>query len=541
MKRPSTALAPRNIAPAQFLRDSLRTAYQRYSDRVALASGSWSVTYGELGERSFRMAQLLDEMGLAPGEAVGVVVRDIESLVTLRFGTFERGTPLFTLSPTLAGGHDLEMLRWVQPEVVFYDPRLDTELGARLARELPGANVVSTGPQGELEGLLSGVTPCPSSHAIPEQRLSGIGFSSGTTGPPKGLVTTFGALAQCCRRFLEVMDRLGLDRPLPFLNAVPIQGAGGGMLPPALSRGMTVHVPAYWDARAAADLIEGEAIEGLFATPSMIIDLLELLEIERWDFSALRAVIYGSAIMPSPKLEEAVRRLGPIFLQGYGLAEVLPPLSVLWPEEHGSTDRPADRTVLSSAGHPWPGVDLRVVDEKGRTLEPGQVGEILVDSDTVTPGYWEDPLRTRRARRGRWWRTLDVGFFDQEGRLHILSRQADVLRHEGRALYPRDIEEVCHEHRAVKEACAVAAPDGALVVALSLRMAFHDSPDSVVGELADRLADRFSIPPPRIEVVPEVPRSQLGKILHREVRESLAYASPPGARESRPASPRELS
>src|SRR5262249_52864614 len=160
--------------------------------------------------------------------------------------------------------------------------------------------------------------------------------------------------------------------------------------------------------------------------PSMLIDLLDE-DLESRDLSALRLIIYGSAVTPAARVEEAVRRFGPRLLHGYGMSECLPPVSILWPEEHGTRQHPADRATLSSAGRPYDGVRIRIEDDAGRVLPRGETGEIVISSPTVTDGYLNDPDRTAAVLRGGWWHSGDVGLLDERGRVHILDRQADLL------------------------------------------------------------------------------------------------------------------
>jgi fatty-acyl-CoA synthase len=308
---------------------------------------------------------------------------------------------------------------------------------------------------------------------------------------------------------------------------MPLFAAGGGVIVPTLYAGLTMYAFDEFDAARTLDVMEREKIAATFMTPSMLIDLLDEPDLEKRDLSALQMIIYGSASTPAAKVEEAVRRLGPILLHGYGMSECLPPVAVLWPEEHGTREQPAPREILRSAGRPFEGIHVRIESENGSILPAGQTGEVAILSPTVTPGYWNEPERTSRALRGGWWHSEDVGYLDAEGRLYILDRRHDVLKRGGRTIFPRNIEEAASEHPAVKEVCVV-QPTGSerIVAAVSLRKRARGLPESekLPETLMEFLADRIRPAdlPDDIHVFEELPRSLQGKVLKREVRDALA-------------------
>jgi fatty-acyl-CoA synthase len=196
---------------------------------------------------------------------------------------------------------------------------------------------------------------------------------------------------------------------------------------------------------------------------------------------------------------------------------------VLYREEHGTRDRPADAQALASVGRPVLGVHVRVVDDDGRALEALGVGEVEVRSPAVTKGYWGDVERTRSATHDGWWRSGDIGYVDDDNRLHILSRVPDVLWCGGSPVYPRHVEEACSLHPAVKEACAVqTARDQPIVVAVSLRSTHrYDAANGrLTAEIHDLVNQHLTAPATVDDIMlfDEIPRSVQGKVLHREVR-----------------------
>jgi fatty-acyl-CoA synthase len=510
------------------LRDYVREACERYPERVALATDRGEITFQQLGDRIRRIASLLDSLGVGPNDFVGQVLGATpEPLYNIRLATYEHGAALFGINPMLPPDVLMKGVRSVAPKVVFYDALAWPAAPALLATALPDARAIAVvGPKGDFEGLLESVESRWSSNPIDPNAYAAVGFTSGTTGVPKGITASNYALAESCRMLLNAFATAVPDGPSGFFNAVPMFAAGGGMIVPVLSTGIPMYVLDRFDAERMVDLIAQRRISHLFMTPSQLIDMLDVPDLEKRDLSSLRAVIYGSASLPAAKAAEAVRKLGPVLLQGYGMSECLPPVAILWPSDHGERERPATPDVLSSAGKPVEGVKVRIETPDGRKADAQNPGEIVILSPTVTLGYWQAPELTASALRGGWWHSGDIGYFDAEGRLHVLDRVQDILQRNGETIYPREIEEVASAHPKVKEVCVV-QPSGSdrIIAAVSLRRAFRENGDSVAVEVKDYL--RETLPPEKVPddvvIFPELPRSVQGKVLKREVRDAVGW------------------
>ncbi|MBL8093873.1 MAG: acyl--CoA ligase [Anaerolineales bacterium] len=508
-------------------RDLLRVASRRYADRTALVSVRGALTFAQLADRVWRLADALAQAGVRRGDRIGYIASGGQDQIEILLASYELGTVLTGFTPV----HALDVIRAAltdaPPKVFFYDGEARPDLETLLEQAFPGT--VGVGHLDALEALIARGRPTPSREPVSPDDLSGLGFTSGTTGRPKALTVTQGVWLTSLRlSVLNVRVKLGgHDVALP---GMPISGAGGGLILPSLAGGATLVIPQDYRTPSLLEAIEAQRVTRLFVTPSTLIDLLDWPDLDRRDLSSLRNIIYGTAPTPAAKVEEAVRRFGAILQQGYGMAEVLPPVSLLQMEAHGHGHQPAPRAVLRSVGHVVPQARVRVVSADGQVLEANRVGEVEVKSPTVFRGYWRQPDLTAAAFRDGYLRTRDYGYFDGEGRLVILDRDVDVITRGDRRLYPREVEEVVHEHPAVKEACLVADGSGRLVLVVSLRRAWRDR--SLV-EFRQDLGDflRVRLPdwqvPERIQVLPELPRSYLNKVLRREIRAALE--TPEGA------------
>lgn len=502
-------------------RDLLRLAFRKHAAQVALMSGDRAFSYQELGERVWRLAQLLVHQGVRAQEPV-VVWLDEEAFVLARLAALECGAAFagFPRSAPLALVE--EAIRVLRPRCLLHDPALTDDVADLRLRH---PQLVAVPLADARDAVLENFAPTPCANEVHPNDVAGFSLTSGTTGRPKIVPATQGVYLTSMRlliRNVKLGKTAGQDR---LLIGIPFAGAGSGPLLPTLAGGGLMIRPREGGARALSEAIERHRATRLFVTPSQLIDLLDLPAHERHDWSSLTSVVYGTEWMPSPKIEEALRCFGPIVQQGYGCSEVLPPVAMLQAQEHWVDGHAADRETLSSSGRPVPQVRVRIADAQDRPLAPGQVGEILLQSPTVFAGYWGEPELSARALRGGWYHTGDAGYLDAAGRLHVLGRTADAIQRQGRLIYPRLIEEALHDHPAVKETALVQVGER-VVMAVSLRRALRGQGTAAQWEREwlDFLGTRVPANdlPDEVRLLDELPRSALQKVLRRELRVTLA-------------------
>ena len=519
-------LLKRYLARYRIPRDMTREAFRRYADRTALITPRGGLSFAELGRRVYALARGLEDLGIEKGGRAFTLLPDSREQVEARLACFESGLILTSFHTAHPRSAVLGAARTAPPDALIVDPRIGAETARALSLEHPGLTVLETGPGRNYEDLLDTAEAGPSQRPVHPRDPAALGFTSGTTGEPKALFTTHEVIVTSLKLTATNVS-ITPGQPDTFVLGIPLVGAGSGVVLPMLFSGSTLVIPEAYTAEAVLDAIRRHQATRTFVTPSLLIDFLDHPEA---DLGSLRNVIYGTAPMPAPKLEEAVRRWGPIFQQGYGMAEVLPPVSLLQMHDHGTRDRPAPREVLRSVGRVVPEVEVRIINPEGEDLPPGEVGEILIDSPTTFSGYWKSPELNRQVLRDGWYHTRDLGFLDQDGRLHVLGRRTDLIQRDGKTMYPLRVEEAAHDHPAVKEACLVTDPHGqVLTLAVSLRRTFREeNRGKLIKDLSRHLREKLPAghSPDRVAVLEELPRSYLVKVLHREVRESLPDADP---------------
>lgn len=399
------------------------------------------------------------------------------------------------------------------------------ELGAGLAEEGPVDLVIGVGGAERdsgghaYEDLLASSRPAPPERSLAPADLVAIHYSSGTTGAPKGCMRTVrNRLASAAAVLTGITGRLTPEDVC--LHAGPLTHASGLFMLPHLVSGAKQVLMRKFDAERVPGLIEEQRVTSTVMVPTMVERLCA--EVERraggGALESLRRVAYAGAPMPPERIAVANEILGGRMVQFYGMVEAIPPLAVLQPEDHGEPG------LLRSAGGPVLGVSMRILDEEGRPVAPGETGELLIGGDHVMAGYWSNAEATTKSLRDGWLRSGDIARADERGYLYLLDRRADMIISGGFNVMPREVEGLLSTHHAVREVAVVGVPDrewGEAVVACVV--AATPGPD-LEGELQRLCAQRLAAfkKPKRFEFLEELPRNATGKLSRKLLRKRLA-------------------
>ncbi|HEY5240179.1 MAG TPA: AMP-binding protein, partial [Polyangiaceae bacterium] len=342
-------------------------------------------------------------------------------------------------------------------------------------------------------------------------------FTSGTTGRPKGAMSTH---AQTLRAFRDWADIVGLCAADRYLVALPFFHSFGykaGWLA-CLMMGATIYPLSVFDVNAVLDLVERHAITVLPGPPSLYQSILARDDLASRKLGSLRLAVTGAAVIPSGLVGRMERELGfDTVLTGYGLSEATG-VSTLC----RVGDDP--ETIATTSGRAIPGVEVRVVDDSGEDVPPGTAGEVVISGYTVTPGFFDDDDATAEAldAAGRL-RTGDIGVMDERGNLRITDRKKDMFIVGGFNAYPAEIESVLLRHEAIAHVAVVGAPDerlGEVGVAFVVpRAGAVVDEQAVIAWSRERIAN-FKVPR-RVIVVDALPMNATGKVLKYRLRESL--------------------
>jgi acyl-CoA synthetase (AMP-forming)/AMP-acid ligase II len=332
-------------------------------------------------------------------------------------------------------------------------------------------------------------------------------YTSGTTGSPKGtLVSHRTYWLQATTSHLQ----LGFSEDDVGLSMFPMFHMGGWSLPLGFwHTGATVVIMPKAEPRAILETIARERVTYLYAVPTVYASLLAVPDLDAFDLGSLRLLGGGTAPMTAAQVHAIRTRLGcerMVIL--YGSTEA-GPVSVLRP--------PDVARKPETVGRPYLDVDVRLVDEDGRPVARGEVGEITVRSEFTMLGYWRNPEETARTVRDGWVHTGDLGVFDDEGFLAVVGRRKEVIRSGGESIFPAEIERVLLAHAAIREAGVVGVPDPhwgeAVVAAIVLRDGATLTPEDVVGHVRTRLAGYKK--PRHVVFLPELPRTAASQQVHK--------------------------
>jgi len=353
--------------------------------------------------------------------------------------------------------------------------------------------------------------------------------TSGTTGRAKGALLTH-------RSILAAALNTSLMRPVldddVYLFPFPLfHVAAYNVVVHHLARRPVVLLPRF-DAAASLDAIATEGVTTVSLAPTMLAMLLDHPSRQPDDLSSLRRIGYGASAMPLDLLRRTLDELPEIGLaQGYGMTELSGNAVFLGPDEHrrAGGDEP---WLLAAAGRPAPLVELRIADDVGNEIAPGEVGEVLVRGDQVCDGYFEDPGATAESRHGDWLRTGDVGRIDEHGYLHIVDRKKDIIITGGENVSSREVEDIISTHPDVAAVAVVGLADSTWGERVCAVVVWHGVTDGGTdGRSAELMAHDLTAwtegrmagfkRPRTVVSVPELPLNASGKVDKREIRERL--------------------
>jgi long-chain acyl-CoA synthetase len=489
--------------------DVVRTHAAERGDHIALAQDDRKVTYAELDERSSRLARALLGAGVAAGSRVAYLDRTAPEVVELLFAVAKIGGVLVPLNWRLAQPELAAVVEDARPSLMIAG---DTY--ASVAKELT-ADVVVVGP--EYERLLAENEPHDAGARAGADDVVLQLYTSGTTGAPKGVLTTHRNLAAAA----ETSPRWEFNAASVSLTPLPMFHIGGiGWAFLGLWNGATTVLVRQFDAGAVLDLIERERVTNAVLVPTMLQLMCAVPGAAERDFSALRSIAYGASPITTPVLRAALRTFGCSLYGIYGLTESTGGVVQLGPEDH-DPDGPRSH-LLRSAGKPFPWVELRVVDSGGADARAHEVGEVWLRAPNVMRGYFGRPGETAAALTSDGWlRTGDGGYLDEEGYLFLTDRIKDMIVSGGENVYPVEVEEALAHHPDVAEAAVIGIPDerwGETVKALVvLRAGAELTAEDMIAFARERLAG-YKLPR-LIEFVDDLPRTASGKVLKRELRE----------------------
>jgi long-chain acyl-CoA synthetase len=482
---------------------------------AAVRLGGQTLTYGDLDDKSARLATLLRERGLEPGDRVGVMLPNVLEFPVVYYGVLRAGGVAVPMNVLLK-----------KREIAFYL----ADSGARLllawhgfaeeAREgaaEAGTELIEVEPEA-FAATLDGLDPAGEPATVDEEDTAVILYTSGTTGKPKG--------AELSHRNLDQNSEIASRTTLlvsagdVVLGALPLFHTFGQTvgMNASMRVGACLTLVPKFDPEEALATIERDGVTHFYGVPTMYGALLHHPGREKFDTSTLRVCMTGGASMPVEVLQGFEDAFGAELMEGYGLSETSPV---------ASSGHPGQVRKPGSIGTPIEQVEMRIVDEQGEEVATGEVGEIVIRGHNIMKGYWEKPEATAEAIRDGWFHSGDMGREDEDGYFYVVDRKKDMIIRGGYNVYPREVEELLYEHPAIREAAVLAVPHpewgeeiGAAVV---LEPGAEADPAEISAWVRERIA---AYKYPRVVwFLDELPKGPTGKIVKREIDVPAAEVS----------------
>ncbi|CAN7308976.1 acyl-CoA synthetase [Bosea sp. LjRoot90] len=498
---------------------------RRFGDRPGLIWGERQWSWGELDAAAHALCAALSARGIGKGDRILVHSKNCDEMFVSMFAAFRLGAVWvptnFRLMPDEVAY--LATSSGAKGFLCHGDFPDHAEAVAKESKALQFTWRIGAGAFGETT-LTEAIAAHQGSH-VPDAIVDRddpcwFFFTSGTTGRSKAAVLTHGQMGFVVTNHLADLVPGSTEQDASLVVAPLSHGAGVHQLVLSARGAPTILLPTErFDIDEAFRLIAKYRVTNIFTVPTILKMLVEHPAVDQHDHSSLRHVIYAGAPMYREDQKTALRKLGKVLVQYFGLGEVTGNITVLPTYLHEEEDGPAAR--IGSCGVERTGIQVAIQNDAGEELKPFETGEICVIGPAVFAGYYENPEANAKSFRDGWFRTGDLGHMDEQGFVYITGRASDMYISGGSNIYPREIEEKILTHPAIAEAAVLGVPDavwGEIGVAVCVARSHIDE-----NELANYLAEkipRYKMPK-RFFFFEELPKSGYGKVPKRLVRDEL--------------------
>ncbi len=491
-------------------------------DRPCLTMDGEDMSYAAVQALTYRFARALDKAGVKPGAKVAILSGNDPVAFSCVFGISRAGCVWCPINPRNEASENQFILEAFDCEVLFFAANFAPMVEKILPNLSKVKHVIC------LDGEVAGAKTFDawlgkaSDDFFERETIDDVAMipgTGGTTGKPKGVLLSGVNLEAMTA--ITLMSYPFEGRPV-YLALAPLTHAAGVLCFPILSLGGRIVIMHHADVGEFLELIEEYKVTHAFLPPTVIYMVLDNPRLDSADLSSLQCFWYGAAPISAARLEEALKRIGPM-AQLFGQTEAPMMISTMAPKDHYNADGSVARERLSSAGKPSPFVRVAIVDENGNPRPAGERGEIVVKGSLVMDGYYKNPAATREAQVNGWHRTGDIGYLDAENFLYIVDRAKDMIITGGFNVYSVEVENALQQFEGIQDCAVVGLPDdkwGERVVAViqprpGREIDTKALADFVKGQIGSVKA------PKQIEVWADLPRSKVGKVLKSDIRKVL--------------------
>ncbi|OGP68970.1 MAG: hypothetical protein A2169_10385 [Deltaproteobacteria bacterium RBG_13_47_9] len=494
-----------------------------YPQREAFIYGSERITFTEFNARVNRLIYALRSLDVKKGDGIGVLSWNCLEYVDVYGAAMKGGFIVSPFNPRLQANELDHVINYSGVHTLFIGPEL-IEMAHLLRPRIPNVKhfISLEGPASGMISHLELLNNFPKEEPdieLQEDDPVFIFYTSGTTGAPRGALYDQRRALSDTRTFIIAA---GLQPEDKHVQIMPLFHIGGfkTFLGYFCAGGCNV-VLKYFDPGVTLKTIQEERATDIHIVPTHLGAFFSIPNYDQYNLSSLKRMLYAASPMPFELLKRGLEVWGPIFIQFYGSSETGPYVTCLRIEDHKVLDKSAeDQNILLSCGRPNFGVHVRIVDDRGEDVELGEVGEIIVQGNTMVE-FWKKPEDTREIMREGWVYTGDMGRYDEKGYIYILDRKKDMIISGGENIFPREVEEIFYQHPAVREVAVIGVPDAYWVERVHAVVILKEGACLTSGELIEFCKKRIAKykVPKSVEFVDSIPKTPSGKILKRELRE----------------------
>ena len=503
-------------------------------DRVAIVFEGKRYTFSQLNERVNKLANALLSLGVQKGDRVALLQVNCNQCVEAYFAVAKVGAIYVPLNfrakgselaymlnssesgDLLTGDRYIDLVNSVRPNLssVKHFISIDSKHDGMLYYE----ELISSSPAEEV------VTD------INDDDTTILMYTAGTTGFPKGVMLSHNSFSIYVLENVTPADPVLEERNILTVPLYHVAGIQAMMA--AIYGGRTLVMERQFEAKEWMELVEKEKATRAMMVPTMLKQLLDNPDFGKYDLRSLRVITYGAAPMPLEVIKKALDVFpGVSFINAFGQTESASTITILSPEDHviSGTEEERERKLkrLSSIGKPMSDIEMKVVDETGRELTPGEVGEIVARGPRVMTGYWRDEEKTKKTiDKDGWLHTGDMGYMDEDGYFYLAGRTTDMIKRGGEFIAPEEVEAVLHSHPKIEEAAVIGVPDVEWGEQPRAIIVLKQGETATAEEIMEYCRERISSfkRPRSVVFVDGLPRNPMGKVLKRVLREQ--YGKP---------------
>ena len=499
-------------------------------DKEAIVFESKRYTYAQLNERVNRLGNALLKLGVKKGDRVAMMQVNTNQCIEAYFAVARIGGIYVPLNFRAKANELPYMLNTAEANTIFIGDRY-LDLVESIKPNLTSMkHYISLDKKhaGTLyyEDLIAKASPDDIFTEIGDNETTILMYTAGTTGFPKGVMLTHNSFSMYVLENVSPPDPEVTEKNILTVPLYHVAGTQAVMS--AIYGGRTLVIERQFDAEEWMTLVEKEKVSRAMMVPTMLKQLLDHPNFKKHDLSSLKVITYGAAPMPLEVIKKAIEELpGVGFINAFGQTETASTVTALTAEDHNITGTPEQKERklkrLSSIGKPLADVQVKIVDEEGKTVKLGEVGEILIKGPRIMSGYWKDKEKTDKIiDKEGWIHTNDMAYQDEEGYIFLAGRATDMIKRAGEWISPEELEGVLQSHPKIEEVAIIGVPDDEwgevpLCVAV-LKNGTTCTPEELMEYCRLSLA---SFKRPRSVIFCDVlPRNPMGKILKKQLRET---------------------